>query len=169
MYAEILSRIPAEKRWAIAGQTFTAAYTAIIQLLGPVVGREKLIELNNLVYGPGAKMTFPGIKETLNINTDDAIGVNQLAGAVAYLQMGPEFEFEVVEETPQRVVARTTKCPWWDRYVEQNGDPDYMICPEGHTQWGEEGCKSVNPNCTFKMTKTFAWGDPYCEYIWEIK
>jgi hypothetical protein len=169
MSEELLKKVPVETRWSIAGQTFTAAYTAFIQLLMPVVGREKLIELNNMIYGPGAKMAFPEIKKAFNITTDDAIGVNNLAGLVVYLQMGPEFEFETVEESPEKVVARTTKCPWWDRAQEQGGKPEDMICPEGHTQWSTEGAKAVLPKCTFKMTKTMPWGDPYCEFIWEIK
>ena len=169
MAEEILKKIPDETKWAITGQTFTAAYTAITALVQDVVGKEKLTELNNMVYGPGAKISFPQIKEAFNIPVEDAIGAHTLLVVVSYLQMGPEFEGEFVEKTPERVVYRTTKCPWMERYKEQGLNLDTIVCPEGHQKWGEEGLKAIDPRLTHKLTKTMPEKAPYCEYVIEFK
>lgn len=36
------------------------------------------------------------------------------------------------------------------------------------TVWAEEGAKAVIPKVTVKRTKAMPWGDPYCEFIWEL-
>ena len=38
------------------------------------------------------------------------------------------------------------------------------ICPV----WVGEGAKAVNPKVTVKRTKATLWGDPYCEFIYEL-
>jgi hypothetical protein len=171
MSEKMLKKIPVETKWEITAQSFIGAYSAIIQLAGPHVGEEKLIELNNMVQGGGGKTAFPQIKEGFNIPVEDAIGAANLIDVVTELQMGTEFEAERVEETPERVVVRTTKCPWgtWNKENASWAKPEYMICTEGHQAWGEEGLKAVNPKLTHKMTKSMMKGDPYCEYVIEFK
>ena len=171
MSEEILKKIPVETKWAITTQSFIGAYSAIIQLVGPSVDVEKLMELNNTVMGEGSKIAFPQIKEGFNVPVEDAIGAANLIDVVTQLQMGTEFEAERVEETPERVVVRTHKCPWgtWNKENSAWAKPEYMICTEGHQAWGEVGLKAVNPKLTHKMTKSMMKGDPYCEYVIEFK
>ncbi|MFX1520887.1 MAG: hypothetical protein ACFFCD_13300 [Promethearchaeota archaeon] len=171
MAEEILKNIPVETKWAITTQSFVGAYSAIIQLAGPHVGQEKLIELNNTVFVGGSKIAFPRIKESFNIPVEDAIGAANLIEVVSELQMGTESEGEYVEKTPARVVYRQTKCPWgtWNEENAAWAKPEYMICTEGHQAWAESGLKAINPKLTHKMTKSMMKGDPYCEYIIEFK
>jgi len=167
--AEILEKIPCETKWKITAQTLTGAFTALGPILIPIVGKEKWQEITDNIFGGGGKMAFPQIKEAFNIPVEDAIGAYKLYQTVAQLQMGPESEFEYVEETPERVVVRYTKCPWWERAKELGVKPEFRICPDGHQAWGDEGLKAINPKFTHKVTKAMPKGDPYCEVIIEFK
>jgi len=85
------------------------------------------------------------------------------------LEAGPEWEQEYVERTPQRVICRITKCPWWERYKEFNVDPAFIPCDAGHQVVCELAFKEINPKITYKLTKAMPWGDPYCEEVYEFK
>jgi hypothetical protein len=161
--------VPAEKRWAITAQTFTGSDTAFNVFLIEALGKEKLQELNDKFQGEGSKMVFPQMKESFNIPVDDAIGFSKLTGIIGFLQMGPEFEWETVEESPERVVWKVTKCPWWVRAKEFGIKPENMICPSGHQAWAEEGGKAINPKIGHKITKAMPLGDQYCELVYEFK
>ncbi len=133
------------------------------------MGKEKWIELHDNLWGEGGKMTYPQIKEAFNLKVDDAIGASTLAGLVALLGQGPEYDWEVIEQTPEKVVTRITKCPWWNRYSEFGQKPEDMICPGGHEAFVGEGIKAVNPKISHKLVKSMPWGDPYCEVMFEMK
>ena len=164
----VLEKIPAETRWAIAGQSYTAHVTALTTILQDIMGVEKFKEMNNKMWGESGKTGFPQTKEGFNLPVEDAVDALHLLHIVAYLGMGPGFENEV-EATPERVVNRCTKCAWMDRYEEQNVKPEFRTCPEAHQAWAEEGYNAINPNITHTITKAMPRGDPYCEYIIEFK
>ena len=42
-------------------------------------------------------------------------------------------------------------------------------CGVGQQRWGEGAAESLNPNFTFKPTKTMLHGDPHCEWVVERK
>ena len=170
MAEEILEKIPLAMKWEITAKTLTGAFTALGPILIPIVGKEKWQEITDNLFGGGAKMAFPQIKEAFNIPVEDAIGAYKLAMVVATLQMGPEFEWEVVEESPERVVWRVTKCPWMERYKELEVDPEFITCEFGSYAWAEAGLTAINPKLTLKhYPMAMPRGDPYCEHIIEFK
>ena len=138
-------------------------------ILSPVWGWEKWIEILTKIMGDGAKRFYTWVKETFNVPVEDAIEVGDLSDACAILQMGSEYEFEVLEESRERVVKRTTKCAWNEMFNELEVPPELrggcVVC----TVWVEEGFKAVNPKVTVKRTTSMASGDPYCEWINEFK
>jgi hypothetical protein len=170
MAEEILKKITTEEKLAWATSTHMA--TLVIRgetIFAPMVGAEKYKEINTKVYGEGGKILFPMVKESYKIPVEDAIGAAILADVVGELTIGPGFEGETVEETPERVVARTTKCPWMEKYKEYNVDSKFIPCAEGHEAWGDMGVKAIDPRLSFKMLKAMPRGDPYCEYVYEFK
>ena len=182
MAEELLEKIPPEKRWEITTKTLTSLYVIrgekiIAPELGkgegitsPIWGAEKWIEINVKIFGDAGKLLFPMFKKMFNIPVEDAIEAHKLETVTYTLMMGPEFEVEYVEKTPKRVVTRTTKCPWWERYKEFEADPAFTACDKGgHQAWGEEGHKVINPKLTYKLAKAMPRGDPYCEVIIEFK
>jgi hypothetical protein len=170
MSEEILKKITAEERLAWATKTHMA--TLVIRgetIFAPMIGAEKYKEINTNVYGEGGKIMFPMVKGAFNILVENAIGAADLIDVVTNVSMSTEFESERVEESPERTVVRTTKCPWMELYKEYNVDNKFIPCYEGHQAWGERGLKAVNPRLTHKMTKGMPKGDPYCEYVIEFK
>ncbi|WP_287585573.1 hypothetical protein [Candidatus Borrarchaeum sp.] len=181
MAEELLEKIPPEKRWAITAKTLTAFVVLrgdkiIAPQLGieegviaPVMGAEKWDEINDKVFCEGGKVFYPWVKEMFNIPVKDAIGAYKLLIVVETLLSGPEQEHKLVEATPERVVSRLTKCPWWERYQEFDVHSEHRACDAADQKHQEEGLKAVSPKLTFKLTKTRQGGYPYCEYVIELK
>jgi len=182
MVEELLKQIPADRCWEITSKTLSALFVLrgekiIAPLLGkgegiisPIWGAEKWIEINIKIFGDAGKLLCPMFKDMFNVSVKDAIEAHKLETVAYTLSMGPEFEGEYVEKTPERVVNRCPKCPWWERYKEFEADLAFTACDKGaHQAWGEEGHKSINPKITYKLTKAMPRGDPYCEIIVEFK
>ena len=179
--AELLKKIPAETRWAITAQVLTRfiisrSLRTGAPLLGKgegitllLTGREKLNEIQEGTWGKGGTLRLPWVKETFNIPVEDAIGAANVVKVAATLLAGPEYEIEIVEAIPERVVIRRPQCPWWNRHNELASDLALRVCESGHIGWTEEGLKELNPKLTYKLTKALPWGDPYCEEVIEFK
>jgi hypothetical protein len=179
--AELLEKISPEKLWKISTKILLTisvlrGVKTVMPLLGkeegfisPVRGWEKWEEIIDKIQAEGAKRMYSRIKETFNIPVENAVDAFNLVRVVAVLVYGPDWEFEFVEKSPEKVVCRMTRCPWLERYKEFKLDPDVMVCPVGCQAWCEEGLKAVNPKTTFKLVKAMPWGDPYCEEIIEFK
>jgi hypothetical protein len=166
---EEVEKMPAEQRWAIAGANFVGAWTAVGMFVEPLLGKEKWKEINDNLWREGGKMSYPMIKEALNIPVEDAIGGYKVLAACTTIQQGPTFEDEMLEVTPERVVWNTVKCPWWDTSLQFGEKPEDMNCPSGHQEICEAGLKALDPNFTFKLTKAKPLGDPVCQNVIEFK
>jgi hypothetical protein len=113
MSRDEVEKMPEKQRWEIAGANFVGFFTAIGMYLEPSLGMEKWQEINNNLWREGGKMAYPMIKEALNTPVEDAIGGYKVLAAATAIQMGPTFEDEMIEVTPERVVWNTVKCPFW--------------------------------------------------------
>jgi len=179
---ELLEKIPAEKCWALTSKIISAFFVIrgekiIAPSLGKgegitshIWGAERWVDINVKIFSDGVRELLPWVKETFNIPVEDAIGAAKLVIVAATLLCGPEIEWwEIVEETPERVVVRWPKCVWTERYKEFDADPAFIPCPKGHRAAWKEGLKAVNPKITHKLPKTMPEGDPYCETVIEFK
>ena len=178
---ELLEKIPVEKRWEITAQAITRLTTLMIAktsapLLGKgegvtslILGREKHQEIQEKAFGKVGSLRLPWVKKEFNIQEDDAIGAAKAVILAAALLGGPEYKFEIVEASPERVVIKRPQCPWWNRYNELNIEDAIRDCPYGHGGWTEVGLQTLSPKLTYKLTKTMPWGDPYCEEVIEYK
>jgi len=181
MAKALLERIPPEKRWALTAKILTGLSTlrdlkTVVPLLGkgegiisPVLGVEKWYEIDKKAFAEGARQFYPWVKETFNIPVDDAIGAAKLVWVAGRLAFGDELTTEIVEATPERIVTRYTKCPWWNRWEEHELDHNVVSCYTPHETWVKVGLKAINPKLTYKLTKAIGWGDPYCEEVVEFK
>ena len=73
---------------------------------------------------------------------------------------GPEFESEIVEESREKAATRVNKCPWWERYKENEIKPEFTVCSAVDQVMVDEGLKAINPKLTHKLTKAMPEGDP---------
>lgn len=181
MAEELLEKIPPERRWEITAKYLLGI--AVLQgekktapemckgegIIAPVLGAEKWIEMNVKIYGEGILQSALWVKETFNIPVGDAIEYANLFIVNMALCGGPGLEVEYIEKTPERVVMRTTKCPYMERYKEFEVDPAFIPCGVSHKFYNEERMKKVNPKLTGKLTKAMPFGDPYCEDVFEFK
>jgi hypothetical protein len=177
---ELLEKIPLEKRWAVTakfliGFSILIGSKATVPLLGkeegiiaPVLGFEKFKEIIAKVFYDVSRHIFLDTEQMFNIPVNDATEAAKLSEVVENLISGPEWKREYVEESPQRVICRITKCPWWERYKELEVDPELRPCDGAHEIQNREGLKAVNPKMTFKFTKTMPRGDLYCEEVFEF-
>jgi len=112
---------------------------------------------------------FPQIKEEFKFPVRDATEAATFAMLALMLLMGPETQSELIEATPERAVVRTTKCPFWERYEENEVNPELIPCEIGHQAFCKEGFKAITPNVTYKLVKARPSGESYCEGVYEFK
>ena len=177
----LLDKFPTETCWEITakiltGFTVSRGSKTMVPLLGkgegifaPVMGFDKFAEIMKKIFCDGGRKFYPWVKETFNINVEDAIEGSKLVNVVGNLLAGPEWEGEFFEKTPERVVYRITRCPWWERYKEFEVDPALRTCESGCKAWVGEGLKAVNAKTTHKITKAMPRGESYCEFVYEFK
>jgi len=164
--ADKIESIPEKTRWEVATKGLTGAYIAISSALQKAVGQDKFEEFNGSLWHEAAK----GVKEfadNLGLPTETAGDVEGAMHLFAKAAMGPEFVFEIVEQTKDRCVGKTTQCPWHKRWKEQG--LTINTCGVGHQRWGDGAAESLNPNFTFKLTKNMLLGDSHCEWVVERK
>ncbi|WP_287588501.1 L-2-amino-thiazoline-4-carboxylic acid hydrolase [Candidatus Borrarchaeum sp.] len=177
-----MEKIPPEKRWAITAKILETF--ALLRgekrvatemgkgegIISPVLGAERFQELTNKAWGEeGGMRLYPLFKEMFNIPVDDAIGAAKIVSVVASLAFGDEWEREIVQKSKDKTIVRTTKCPWMNRWKEQEVNHEVMSCYPVHETWVQGGLKAINPKITHKLTKAMPKGDPYCEDIYEFK
>jgi len=178
----LLMQLPTETGWAITAKTLTSFIVSrMLKTSTPFLGKddgilsllsgwEKEVEIKAKIYAEGARKMFPFIKETFNIPVEDAVGAANLLIVAATLMNGPETKFEIVEETPERVLVRWHKCVWMERWFKDFGTtPELIPCPKSDKAWGEAGLHAVNPNLTYKVIKAMPQGDSYCKTLIEFK
>jgi hypothetical protein len=176
----LLEKIPVKKGWEITANAllnllFIRGSKTLVPRLGigegiiaPVMGWEKFKEVNDKVFNEINNKFRLWIKETYNVPVEDAMGANKLTRIWCYLQSGPKWKFEITENTRERVVVKTIKCPWWEKYKEFKVKPELSLCEPVH-QLMNEGLTAINPKIIKKLTKSMPRGDPYCEDVYEYK
>jgi hypothetical protein len=180
MAEELLKKIPPEKRWELTARFLTKLNTMRIHrtrphlgigegITSPIMGWEKFQEIQEKIWHDNGRNFLPWIKETFNIQVEDAIGAIKLAIVAGRLNVGPAVENTIVEATPERSVRRSIGCAWWVRHKESGLAPELSSCPRACQIFFEEGFKAVNAKIAVRLTKSLLWGDPYCEWIFEFK
>lgn len=177
----LLEKIPAEKCWAITAKTLLnfallRGSKTVVPLLGrgegvfaPVMGWEKYKEIVIRVMGESVKNLHHRVKEMFDLPVENAVDAAKLHTVVGKLQSGPESEYELIEESRERAVIRLSNCGWRARYKEFGITPELTICQPAHEEPSQEAFKEINPKLTFKFTKSYAKGDPYCEALIDFK
>ena len=180
MVEELLEKIPPEKRWAITSETLTRFSTSrgskIMPfvlgeeegVIAPVWGFEKMIEIFTKVHGESMKKMYLWVKERFNIQVEDAVGAAKLSKVAGVLMFGPDMKSEIVEKSNKKVVIRWLKCAWDERLNELEVKPELMGACHIHEPVNQEAIKAINPKLIYKVTKSLARGDPYCETVIEF-
>jgi hypothetical protein len=161
-----MDKIPMEARWQIATKGLTGAFTACASALKDAVGEEKYNEFNGGLWhmaGKGAK----DFADAFGLKAESPMDVAEIMGLLATAAMGPESGYEVFDATEDQCAIRHNACPWYERWKEQGLEYDY--CKVGHQRWADGICESVNPDFSFRLTKSMIHGDSCCEGVVERK
>lgn len=161
-----IDKIPEKTRWEMATKGLTTAFAAISTAMKEAVGQEKFEEFNGGLWYEAGKGAREFAAE-VGMPTETADDIEAITHLMAKASMGPEFEFEVVEASPDRCVGRTTQCPWHKRWKEL--DQGFDSCGVGHQRWGDGAVESLNPDFKFRLIKTMPRGDACCEWVVERK
>ena len=121
------------------------------------------------IYSESRKKLNLRVKEMFNIPVEDAIGAVKLYIVSEKLFRGPEMKVEIVEATRKRAVVRWFKCAWDERFNELEVEPELRGGCHIHEPINNEALKAINPKLIYKLTKSLARGDPYCEAVIEFK
>lgn len=77
-----------------------------------------------------------------------------------------DIDFEIVEESPRKVVLRVGgKCPLMEDPANTPGGP--QICQAGLAH-ERRACAIVNPKLRVSAPKLMTLGDPYCDIVFEL-
>ena len=75
-------------------------------------------------------------------------------------------DLEVVEDTPKRVVMRNSGfCPL-SQNIQEELTAEVCLSYMGHEN---KACEIINPKLRFSVPRLRSAGDPYCEYVFELK
>ncbi len=84
-----------------------------------------------------------------------------------FARVGNLISYTWVEDTPERIQARVTRCRWVEELKKDGNDGELgfaLVCA------GDAGyCVGVNPAMKFSRTKTLMMRDPYCDHTYELK
>lgn len=80
-------------------------------------------------------------------------------------QMGGSAEFEIVEQTPERLELRVTRCIYAEEMrrlgASETGLAAFCAFDEGF-------CQGLNPRIRFMRTKTLMAGDDCCDHTYDL-
>ncbi len=156
--------IPAEKRWEIAARSASAMPLMYDMHFRKIVG-EKYDEIEKLIWIEGGK-EVKNLVTALGLHSDNAIEINETFGIIGTILFGPEFKFDIIEETKNRVVGKVIECPILNRAREMGLDPETVALKACMT-FDKSAVENLNPKYTHRLNANMCIGSRYCEMIIE--
>lgn len=102
----------------------------------------------------------------LGLSSGNAIEVNEAFGVIGTIFFGPEFRFDIVEETKDRVVGKVIECPILNRAREMGLDPETVALKACMT-FDKSAVENLNPEYTHRLNANMCSGSRYCEMVIE--
>ena len=149
--------VPAETAHQLAIMIDVGMYPLFVQ---PLLQRFGLEETQKLLAPEIEQMSqgTPLFAQMVGIEGNDAIAIATLIRFVEERLL--KCEGQVIEVSPDKVVAELNKCPF------QSCSPDFCRLYDGTT---EGMVKAMNPAYKFAMTKMLSAGDPVCQWVLQKK
>jgi len=138
----------------------------IFRVLTPLVDRRKALErLKKLWEKKGIETIVRHLKNANPITNFEEFK-NVYKDQISTEYMRNCLNFSIIEDTPQKLVLKFTKCLWAKTFLEINApEIGYAICCYPDFAMA----KAFHPNLRLTRTKCLMKGDDYCDstYIWE--
>jgi hypothetical protein len=144
-------------------KTMIILLNGYMNTVGKVIGKEKALNFyTKACDGIGAKrgkMT----KQQSDIKQFDA----KLAWSmlVKNLKDDSGFTYEILEESPERVVVRNTTCPFYEAAKTLGIDDKTFenYCRAGSMRMADAAIKQLNPKLSIRVQKFRSPSDGYCD------
>jgi len=138
----------------------------IIRILAPIMDEKKALAIiKKLWEKKGTEIIVRQLKNTIPITNFEEfkkVYIDQIS--TEYMQHC--LNFKIVEDTPNRLEFKFTKCLWAKTFLELKASDigDSMCC---HPDFAM--AKAFHPNLKLVRTKSLMKGDDHCDstYIWE--
>ncbi len=158
--------IPAENRWKIAAKSASAMPLIYDMHFRKVLG-EKYDAIERPIWIEGGK-EVKNLATALGLHSDNAIEVNKAFGIIGTILYGPEFKFNIVEETKDRVVENMIGCPILNRAREMGLDPE-IVALKACMTFDKSAVENLNPEYTHRLNANMCSGSRHCEMVIERK
>jgi hypothetical protein len=141
------------------GLTFFYAY---INTVAQEIGRERAVGLMTKMFENIGAMRGKMLKERAGIKEFDA---KAAWSPVKITKDTIGQNYEVVEETPQRVVVRNGRCPIYEatRTLGMEANAIETVCRAGALRMMDTVLKQLNPNLNVRLQKFRSTPDDFCE------
>lgn len=156
--------ITAEKRWEIAAKSASAMPFIYDMYFRKVLG-EKYDEIEKSIWTEGGK-EVKNLATALGLPSENAIEINEAFGIIGTILFGPEFKFDIVEETKDRVVGKVIACPILNRAREMGLDPE-TVALKACMAFNKSAVENLNPEYTHRLNANMCSGSRNCEIVIE--
>lgn len=146
---------------AKAGYTYLHAYTNTV---AQEIGRERAVGLMTKMFENMGAMRGKMMKERAGVKEFDA------KAAWSPIKISKDTigqSYEVVEESPQRVVVRNGRCPIYEaaRALGMDANTIETVCRGGPVRTMNAAVKQLNPNLNVLLQKFRSTPGDFCEEV----
>jgi L-2-amino-thiazoline-4-carboxylic acid hydrolase len=126
------------------------------------IGKEQAVSLMAGMFENMGKIRGKMIKEQTSSKKFDA---KAAWSQIKVLKDTIGEHYEVSEESPQRVVARIGRCPFYEAALMLGTNPSTIEtgCRAGAARLADATLKQLNPNLSFMIRKFRSIPDDFCE------
>ena len=125
------------------------------------IGIERAVAVQTkMIESLGAKQGAM-MKEKIGIKGNDAIAAIPL---IKSLKDSAGFNIEIVAQSPQRVVIKNGRCPFYEAAMAVGMDPKAAeaSCRMGSMKFADSAVKQINPNLSIHITNFRSTPDGSC-------
>lgn len=144
-------------------KTMAILLNAYMNTVGQEIGKERALSLyTKTCEGMGAMRGMMAKEQSGNKQFDAKAAWSLL---IKSLKDSSGFTFEVLEDSPQRVVVRNIRCPFYDAAHMLGIDANAIetICRAGSMRMADAAVKQLNPNLNVRVQKFRSTPDGFCD------
>jgi hypothetical protein len=158
-YAEVHMATDDVFNAAKMGLTFFYAY---VNTVGQEIGRERAVGLMTKMFENMGAMRGKMLKERAGIKEFDA---KAAWSPVKNIKDTVGQNYELAEESPQRVVVKNGRCPIYEaaRTLGMDANAIETVCRAGALKMMDTVLKQLNPNLNVRLQKFRSTPDDFCE------
>ncbi len=154
---------PVEKRRKTRQRRFWENYGSMVRSIYRKYGKEGMGVVYEVTSDSAKKYVITALKN-FNLEGKDARTVGGYYKNFHKIMFGNDLE--VVEDTPQRVVMRNRGFCSLSQNIQGELTAELCLSSMGHEH---KACELINPKLRFSLPRLRSAGDPYCEYVFELK